>query len=63
MSETPRTDSETWKPFDTEAGCDMDCEVVDADFARQLERELNQLRHPLVNCSTTQTKGNKDENV
>lgn len=40
-SDTPRTDAETWKPFDTEAGCDMDCEVVDAEFARRLEREVN----------------------
>ena len=40
-SDTPRTDKECWVPYDTEAGRDMDCEVVDSDFAKQLERELN----------------------
>jgi hypothetical protein len=36
--------SEIRAAVDTEAGCDMDCEVVDVEFARQLERELNQLK-------------------
>ncbi len=35
MSDTPRTDGETWREL--ESGVD----VVDVDFARQLERELN----------------------
>lgn len=38
MSDTPRTDSESWR--DNE---EFD-EVVSADFARQLERELNALQ-------------------
>lgn len=36
MSDTPRTDAATWV---TGEGADQD-EVVHADFARQLEREL-----------------------
>jgi hypothetical protein len=38
MSDTLRTDQVTWT--DSEAECD----VVSADFARELERELNALR-------------------
>jgi hypothetical protein len=36
MSDTPRTDVESWRENRTE--------VVTADFARQLERELAELR-------------------
>ena len=35
MSDTPRTDSEAFLPHDSKY------QVCDADFARQLERELN----------------------
>ena len=35
MSDTPRTDSEAFLPHDSKY------KVCDADFARQLERELN----------------------
>ncbi len=35
MSDTPRTDGEMWREL--ESGID----VVEVDFARQLERELN----------------------
>lgn len=41
MSDTPRTDSESWR--DNE---EFD-EVVSADFARQLERELNSVLQSL----------------
>lgn len=38
MSDTPRTDEAIRQPY----GCD--CEYVDPDFARQLERELDEER-------------------
>lgn len=39
VSDTPRTDAEAGEAVFTESGCAAD--VVNADFARQLERELS----------------------
>lgn len=44
MTDTPETDAATFDPFDGQGG-----EVVDADFARALERERNALRERLSN--------------
>lgn len=45
MSDTPRTDAETMRDeydhVDTEFGAFAPSDTVGADFARQLERELN----------------------
>jgi len=49
-SDTPRTDAEVWKPRD-ECGQDYETSVVDADFARELERELNRLKLILKRAS------------
>jgi len=44
MTDTPETDAAAFDPFDGQGG-----EVVDADFARALERERNALRDKLSN--------------
>ena len=45
-TDTPRTDAEYWHKHND--GCCRDgCDVVPADFARQLERELNEARTQL----------------
>ena len=45
MSDTPRTDAEAFRPC---KGCvDDRLEVVTAEFARQLEREVNALKEML----------------
>ena len=46
---TPRTDAEQYHPFDNMGGDHTDW-VVDADFARQLERELTALKRGEFIC-------------
>ena len=47
MSDTPRTDAEESHGFDEHGG---DQVLVSADFARQLERELNEAKRDANNC-------------
>jgi hypothetical protein len=44
MTDTPETDAVAFDPFGGQGG-----EVVDADFARELERQRNALRDLLSN--------------
>jgi hypothetical protein len=44
MTDTPDTDAVAFEPFAGQGG-----EVVDADFARELERQRNALRDLLSN--------------
>ena len=48
MSDTPRTDAEMWAALDGRNGWS----VVDADFARQLERELEETERLYSELST-----------
>jgi hypothetical protein len=50
MTDTPETDAASFEPFAGQGG-----EVVDADFARELERQRNALREMLNNESHRRT--------
>lgn len=41
MSDTPRTDRRIITQQPKMCGCSYSCEIINADFARRLERELN----------------------
>ena len=44
MSDTPRTDRRIITQQPKMCGCSYSCEIINADFARRLERELNAAR-------------------
>ena len=47
MSDTPRTDRRIITQQPKMCGCSYSCEIINADFARQLERELNTAKQEL----------------